>query len=229
MSLNEHFSARAKTAYDQQIERACTRMLRDLQADVARVKKIVDGDGGMFTRLGLKGSGGHDSGVLKYRLLRTASKGHAKFDIWYQNGQQMERLLRDVIPAHPAFKKLHDYCAHSDHNFRIEHEITSTMSVGMVTHTHYVFDVIVTVSLQQPYSRSSRRLTTPPAPKPAPAPAVKIIHAPPPAPAPLTKAQVSEYLRNLRNERDKRELIELLGGVPAPKVIHRVRLNKPQQ
>jgi len=228
MSLNEHFSARAKTAHDQQIERACTRVLRDLQADVARVKKIVDGDGGVFTRFGIKGAGGHDSGILKYRLLRTASKGHAKFDIWYQNGQQMERLLREAVPAHPAFKKLHDYCAQAEHNFRIEHTITSDMSVGMVTHTHYVFDVIVTVSLQEPYSRSSRRLTTPPAPKPvaAAAPVVKIVQAPP---APLTKAQVTEYLRNLSNDRDKREFIELLGGSVASKATPRLTLKKPKQ
>lgn len=228
MSLNEHFSARAKTAHDKQIADACTRLLRDLQADVARVKKIVDGEGGVFTRYGLKGTGGHDSGILKYRLLRTHSKGHAKFDIWYQNGEQMERLLREAIPAHPAFKKLHDFCAQSDHNFRIEHEISKDMSVGMITHTHYVFDIIVTISLQQPYSHSSRKLTTPPAPKPvaAAAPVVKIIHAPP---APLTKAQVEQYLRNLRNDCDKREFIELLGGSVAPKATPRLTLKKPKQ
>lgn len=237
MSLNEHFTQRAKTAHDKQIADACTRLLSDLQSDVARLKKIVDGEGSVFTRYGLKAAGSAESGVLKYRLLRLRSKGSSKFEVWYENGEQMNRHLREMMSSHPAFKKIHEYCAQHETNFRIEHEIDKNMSVGMVTHTHYIFDIYVTVRLLEPYKRSNRMMVSPPAAKPPVAPVaatpvpVPSVQAPlpPAAPKPLTKAQVTEYLRNLRNEKDKQEFIALLGGVPAPQSPLRVQLKKPHR
>ena len=234
MSLNEHFNQRAKDALNARIAQACARTLRDLQQDVARAKKLADGTAGVFARHGFNGSGSYASGVFKYRLFSTRSEGSFKFDTWYENGAQMERLLKELVPQHPAFRALHDFCAQHDHNFRIDHDIDKDMSVGMVTPTNYKFNVIITVKLREPYANSSRRLVSPkPAPKPAPAPAAIPVPAPavttpPAAPRPLTKAQVAQYLRNLRNEDDKREFLALLGGVPAPKSPLRVQLKKPQ-
>lgn len=238
MSLNEHFTQRAKAAHDKQITDACARLLCDLQSDVVRMKKIVDGEGGMFTRYGLKATGSSESGMLKYRLLRLRSKGSAKFDIWYENGEHMSRHLHEVMSRHPALKKIHEYCAQHATNFRIDHEINKDMSVGMVTHTHYVFDIYITVRLREPYKNSGRMMVYPPTDKPPPSPAPAQTRdnpraaaaAPSPAPAikpQLTKAQVAEYLRNLRNEEDKQEFIALLGGVPAPRKPLRVELKKP--
>lgn len=242
MSLNEHFNQRARTAHDKQIADACTRLLSDLQSDVARLKKIADGEGNVFTRYGLKATGSAESGVLKYRLLRLRSKGSPKFEVWYENGRQMKRHLQDVLPSHPALKKIHEYCAQHATNFRIDHEVDENMSVGMVTHTHYIYDVYVTVRLLEPYKNSKRMMVSPPTIKPpappAPTPSratfvtttVTSSSAPAaPVRAPLTKAQVADYLRNLRNEQDKEEFIALLGGVRAPKNPLRVQIKKPHR
>lgn len=230
MSLNEHFSQRAQDAHSKKIEDACTRLLRQLQDDIARAKKLADGEGGLFTRHGFHGEGDHETGVLKYRLARFRSKGSATFDVWYQSGQAMDKLLKKALPRHPAFLKLHEFCARAENDIRIDYSISDDMSAGMITHTHYVFTIDVTVKLREPYKKSQPMLVSPPSPKPAPQPARVI---PPPAPPvaaskpALTKAQVRDYLKNLKNEDDKREFIALLGGV-SPHKLQRVQLKKPK-
>lgn len=237
MSLSERFNQRAKDALNKKIEEGCALTLQALKEDVVRAKKMADGKAGVFARHGFNGSGSYASGVFKYTVLTLRSEGSYSFNTWYENGEQMERLLKELLPRHPALKQLHDFCAEHEHNFRIDHDIDKDMSVGMVMPTNYKFTISVIVKMREPYERSYRPLSYPkPAPKPAPAPVVAPIvkaapPAPPPpaAPAPLTKAQVTAYLSNLRNDRDKREFIELLGGMPKPKAIQRVRLDKPQQ
>ena len=230
MSLNDYFNARAAEAQNTRIEKECARLLRVLKQDVERARQLADGKGNILTRHGFNGAGSYASGIFKYRLMHLKSEASYKFDTWYHNGQQLEKLINRLLPYHPAFKALHEFCADPDNNFCIRHDVDKDMAVKVITPTHYVFKITVTVELRKPYTESRPQLVDPAklarARKPVPAPAPQA-----PAqitPAPLTKQQVAEYLRNLRNDTDKREFIELLGGTPAPKPAPRILLQKPK-
>lgn len=222
MSLSDHFNQRVHEAQNANIEACCARLLIALQKEIAQIKKR-----------GCKGSR-QESGRLQYRQRLTKSQASFKFDTWYHSGTQMEKLLPTIVTGHPALKGLYEFCAQPDNDFRIEYKIEKNHNGTLLMPDGYTFYLVVTITLKDRYETSTQARRYPVKPRAVPTPEPtkpQPLLSQPPRPlqtAALTKAQVAEYLRNLRNEDDKREFIELLGGT-VKKPALRLLLKKPER
>lgn len=230
MSLSQNFKQHATSAQDKQtkayiakVEKKCARILQALEKDAARAKKLVDGKGNILTPHGFKGSGHYATGILEYRQQIATCE-------YMDDEHAKAQLLAKLLHAHDVLAPIHAFCAQPSNDICVEYEVRYKLKTW--PSFHYSFDVVVTIKLQEPYAKSTfahryphkpQAVAAPEQAKPNPSP-----QAPHPIqPAVLDHAHVLDYLKALRNEDARREIVELLGGSmqkPAP----RISLDKPQ-
>lgn len=171
MSLRDDFSKTQTNAYQKSVDDACAQLCRTFARDRKILQQRAQGGGGILGswRKPVGELDEFNKKIVYVMLSDTQAKSH-NFDTRMAKMAAIKKQLQAALDNCGYLRALHATCASKDVDVRIEVSIDDHFVANGMGTSYRQIDVKVAMYLDQPYARSSTKLSEAPPPPPPPAP-----------------------------------------------------------